>query len=83
MFYKDEYWEGYGSVTSCVVLLFNYYEPFWIHFYVHLLFLYILYLGAVYEIVGICFLARTSVGALVPPQVEGSSTRLGRSPGLR
>ena len=75
--------EGYGCVTSCVVLLFNYDESFLINFYVHLFFLYILYLGAVYEIFGLCFLPRKSVGALVPPQVEGSSTKLGRSPGHR
>ena len=72
--------EGYGCVTSCVVLLFNYDESFWINFYVYLFFLYILYLGAVYEIVGFCYLPRASVGALVPPQVEGSSAKLGGSP---
>ena len=30
---------------------------------------------------GFCFLTRKSVGALVPPQLEGSSIELGRSPG--
>ena len=39
--------QGYGCVTSCVVLLVYYDKSFMIHLYVHLFYLYILHLGAV------------------------------------